>query len=274
MSSSWPHGQMLILLWFRYDRLGIHWAAALPGFIALALIPFTVLFYKYGASIRAKCKYAADAERQMAEIMASRAAQKKTDEEDNVTSSGQKKTEPIGGARGAVAGKEKAGDSMGALQAQPVEQEGEMGTIGQDITNEKLGANPNYRPPTSRNKQDGLDEKSEAATADQLPSSPKTSYRDWLMYEALADRDESDLTWDERIRLEQLHRRFNYAMAMPGSSYVTIPVPEWDIGTVTRTNTRVSGEGMRGGAGWPSQERLRSPSLSHLPENFRLGQPV
>ncbi|KAK4686917.1 hypothetical protein P7C73_g3195, partial [Tremellales sp. Uapishka_1] len=58
----------------RYARLGIHWAASIPAFLALACIPFTVVFYKYGASIRAKCKYAADAERQMNAIIASRMA--------------------------------------------------------------------------------------------------------------------------------------------------------------------------------------------------------
>jgi hypothetical protein len=58
----------------RYSALGVHWAAALPGFIALAMIPFTVLFYKCGSSIRAKCKYAADAERQMNALIAARMA--------------------------------------------------------------------------------------------------------------------------------------------------------------------------------------------------------
>jgi hypothetical protein len=53
-----------------YRDLGVHWAAALPGFIALACIPFVWVFYKHGAKIRAKCRYAADAERQMALIMA------------------------------------------------------------------------------------------------------------------------------------------------------------------------------------------------------------
>ena len=41
-----------------YDRLGIHWASTIPAFLALACVPFPFLFYKYGASIRAKCKYA------------------------------------------------------------------------------------------------------------------------------------------------------------------------------------------------------------------------
>ena len=45
-----------------YKNLGIHWASSLPGFLALACLPFPFLFYKYGASIRKKCKYAAQSE--------------------------------------------------------------------------------------------------------------------------------------------------------------------------------------------------------------------
>ncbi|KAL8402031.1 hypothetical protein RB596_008690 [Gaeumannomyces avenae] len=44
-----------------YKSLGIHWASSVPAFLALACLPFPFLFWKYGASIRAKCKYAAEA---------------------------------------------------------------------------------------------------------------------------------------------------------------------------------------------------------------------
>lgn len=44
-----------------YARLGLHWASSVPGFLALACIPFPFLFYKYGPSIRRKCKYASEA---------------------------------------------------------------------------------------------------------------------------------------------------------------------------------------------------------------------
>ena len=57
-----------------YSALGIHWAAALPGFLALACVPAIFIFWKYGAAIRSKCKYAADAERQMKAIIAARMA--------------------------------------------------------------------------------------------------------------------------------------------------------------------------------------------------------
>lgn len=45
-----------------YSNLGIHWASSLAGFLALACLPFPVLFYKYGRQIRLKSKYSAEAE--------------------------------------------------------------------------------------------------------------------------------------------------------------------------------------------------------------------
>ena len=44
-----------------YEDLGIHWASSLPAFLALACVPFPFLFYRYGAPIRAKCRYASEA---------------------------------------------------------------------------------------------------------------------------------------------------------------------------------------------------------------------
>lgn len=43
-----------------YANLGIHWASSVPGFLALACVPFPFLFYKYGPAIREKCKFAAE----------------------------------------------------------------------------------------------------------------------------------------------------------------------------------------------------------------------
>lgn len=57
-----------------YEKLGVHWAAALPGFLALACAPFPFLFYKYGGAIREKCKYASEAARIYAQILAARKA--------------------------------------------------------------------------------------------------------------------------------------------------------------------------------------------------------
>ncbi|KAL5346912.1 MFS siderochrome iron transporter 1 [Pseudogymnoascus australis] len=45
---------------YMYDSLGIHWASSVPAFLAVLCIPAPFLFYKYGESIRLKCKYAAE----------------------------------------------------------------------------------------------------------------------------------------------------------------------------------------------------------------------
>ena len=53
-----------------YKDLGIHWASSIPAFLALACVPFPFLFWKYGAKIRAKCEYAAEAAEVLARIRA------------------------------------------------------------------------------------------------------------------------------------------------------------------------------------------------------------
>ncbi|KAJ9641329.1 hypothetical protein H2199_005299 [Coniosporium tulheliwenetii] len=45
-----------------YHDLGIHWASTISAFLALICAPFPFLFHKYGAPIRMKCKYAAQAD--------------------------------------------------------------------------------------------------------------------------------------------------------------------------------------------------------------------
>jgi hypothetical protein len=46
---------------YMYADLGIHWASSIPAFLALACVPFPFLFYRYGAAIRQRCKFAAEA---------------------------------------------------------------------------------------------------------------------------------------------------------------------------------------------------------------------
>jgi len=46
---------------YMYADLGIHWASSIPAFLALACVPFPFLFWVYGARIRARCRYAAEA---------------------------------------------------------------------------------------------------------------------------------------------------------------------------------------------------------------------
>ena len=42
-----------------YDSLGVNWASSLLGFVCVALIPVPILFYKYGARIRASSRFSA-----------------------------------------------------------------------------------------------------------------------------------------------------------------------------------------------------------------------
>jgi len=51
-----------------YNNLGIHWASSIPAFLALICVPFPFLFYKYGRSIRLRCKFAAEAAKQLEEM--------------------------------------------------------------------------------------------------------------------------------------------------------------------------------------------------------------
>ena len=47
---------------YMYRGLGVHWASSIPAFLAVLFCPFPFLFYRYGKPIRARCKYAAEAE--------------------------------------------------------------------------------------------------------------------------------------------------------------------------------------------------------------------
>ncbi|EFW13702.1 MFS multidrug transporter [Coccidioides posadasii str. Silveira] len=72
---------------YMYEDLGIHWASSIPAFLALACVPFPFLFFKYGATIRKKCKFAADAEAFMRRLQESSLQQreealKKAEEEE------------------------------------------------------------------------------------------------------------------------------------------------------------------------------------------------
>lgn len=53
---------------YMYNNLGIHWASSIPAFLALACVPFPFLFYKYGAAIRKRCKFAAQSDAFMRKI--------------------------------------------------------------------------------------------------------------------------------------------------------------------------------------------------------------
>ncbi|KAI9925913.1 hypothetical protein ASPWEDRAFT_42575 [Aspergillus wentii DTO 134E9] len=53
---------------YMYDRLGIHWASCIPAFLSLAYVPAPFLFYKYGAAVRTRCKYAGQSAAYMRKI--------------------------------------------------------------------------------------------------------------------------------------------------------------------------------------------------------------
>ncbi|KAE8354318.1 major facilitator superfamily domain-containing protein [Aspergillus coremiiformis] len=52
-----------------YNNLGVHWASSIPGFLAVVCVPFPFLFYKYGPTIRTRCKYAAQSDAFMQKLM-------------------------------------------------------------------------------------------------------------------------------------------------------------------------------------------------------------
>lgn len=53
---------------YMFENLGVNWAGSIPAFLGLACLPFPVLFWKYGAPIRMKCKYSAQAHAAMEQI--------------------------------------------------------------------------------------------------------------------------------------------------------------------------------------------------------------
>lgn len=40
-----------------FQRLGVPWATSTLAFIALAMVPVPILFYKFGATIRKKSRF-------------------------------------------------------------------------------------------------------------------------------------------------------------------------------------------------------------------------
>ncbi|BDD62996.1 hypothetical protein MPDQ_002398 [Monascus purpureus] len=54
---------------YMYQNLGIHWASSIPAFLALACVPFPLLFYKYGHRIRKYCKFASESDKFMRTII-------------------------------------------------------------------------------------------------------------------------------------------------------------------------------------------------------------
>ncbi|KAJ5646062.1 hypothetical protein N7490_002434 [Penicillium lividum] len=67
---------------YMYQNLGIHWASSIPAFLSLICVPFPFIFYKYGAQIRQRCTFAAEADafmRRLAEKNQAAITQEKTE---------------------------------------------------------------------------------------------------------------------------------------------------------------------------------------------------
>ncbi|OTB03604.1 hypothetical protein M426DRAFT_321524 [Hypoxylon sp. CI-4A] len=68
---------------YMYQNLGIHWASSIPAFLSLACVPVPFLFYKYGATIRKSCKFAAQSDAFMRKLQDAQAGQESSSEESN-----------------------------------------------------------------------------------------------------------------------------------------------------------------------------------------------
>ena len=48
-----------------FAKLGVYWGLSIPAFLALLCAPFPFIFYRYGPGIRARCRYAGQAEKSL-----------------------------------------------------------------------------------------------------------------------------------------------------------------------------------------------------------------
>jgi multidrug resistance protein len=69
-----------------YDNLGVQWASSIPAFLSLVCVPFPFLFYKYGATIRRKCRFAAEADDFMRKIVQQQAEKAPAEEGEELES--------------------------------------------------------------------------------------------------------------------------------------------------------------------------------------------
>ncbi|WVQ71319.1 hypothetical protein IAR50_000847 [Cryptococcus sp. DSM 104548] len=184
-----------------FEKMGVHWGVALPGFLSLACIPATWVFYKYGAKIRAKCKYSADADKQMAMIMAARMAQAKQEDE-----------EARAEGKEVVYQQQGEGEGQG-VEVQPTEQEGGLGRISSRAgeyapRGSFSGSRPVAVPNTTLSSPTAPSATAGPSTGAPLSRVATHQHHDWTVYEALAGRDENDLEDEERVRLGELHEQF------------------------------------------------------------------
>ncbi|KAF2748102.1 MFS multidrug transporter-like protein [Sporormia fimetaria CBS 119925] len=122
-----------------YDALGIHWASMIPAFLSLACALFPFVLYKYGATIRKKCKFAAQSEAFMQQMRARAAAQAAAAAQNGVNSETSSQTARVGA-------------SMEALQEPFEEPHFEEMKAGQEAQNglARTGTGRSYRSTRSR----------------------------------------------------------------------------------------------------------------------------
>lgn len=97
-----------IIATYMYDGLGIHWAPTIPAFLSLLCMPAPFLFYRYGAAIRTRCKYAAESHRYLQKLMEDAAQQKSSlGEKPGLKTESVVPPEPVVTAESVVVGGEK-----------------------------------------------------------------------------------------------------------------------------------------------------------------------
>lgn len=72
---------------YMYKNLRINWASTIPAGLVLACAPFPFLFYRYGAQLRKRCRYAAEAGRLSDEMNVGDEEQSEEDSERKASSS-------------------------------------------------------------------------------------------------------------------------------------------------------------------------------------------
>ncbi|KAJ5801905.1 Major facilitator superfamily domain general substrate transporter [Penicillium pulvis] len=84
---------------YMYNNLGTQWASSIPAFLSLAFTPLPFIFFRFGSKLRAKSKFANEAERQLAKLQEVRQNVEKRFEEkqarDNTRSSDIEETENV-----------------------------------------------------------------------------------------------------------------------------------------------------------------------------------
>jgi multidrug resistance protein len=64
-----------------YDGVGIHWGPSIPALLSVLCMPAPFLFYRYGATIRKRCKYSAESYHYMQKLQENTATDKAKDTE-------------------------------------------------------------------------------------------------------------------------------------------------------------------------------------------------